>query len=177
MAARWYIVQVYSNFEKSVKKSLEEMIAREKLQEVILQIEIPMEKVVEIKKGGEKKPSERKFFPGYILVKMEMSEEAWHKIKNTPKVSGFLGAKERPTPMSDAEAARILKQMTDGVEEPKTLVSFEIGEQIRITDGAFASFVGQVEEVDATRARIKASVSIFGRATPVELEYGQVEKV
>ena len=137
---------------------------------------IPTEEVVEIKKGA-KVTSERKFFPGYILVKMIMTDDAWHLIKNNPNVSNFLGSRNKPYPITEAEAQRIMTQMQEGIERPQTVVNFEIGEQVRVCDGPFASFVGLVEEVDPEKARVKVSVSIFGRATPVELEYAQVEKV
>lgn len=176
MAARWYVVNVYSGSEKKVAESLREQAVLKKMEDKILDILVPTEEVVEIKKGA-KVNTERKFFPGYILVKMEMSDECWHVVKNTPRVSGFLGSRNKPQPISDAEAERIIKQMTEGVERPQTVVDFEVGEQIRVTDGPFASFVGTVEEVDSEKARLKVSVSIFGRYTPVELEFSQVEKV
>ena len=176
MAARWYVVNVYSGSEKKVAESLREQAVLKKMEDKILDVLVPTEEVVEIKKGA-KVNSERKFFPGYILVKMEMSDECWHVVKNTPRVSGFLGSRNKPQPISDAEAERIIKQMEEGVERPQTVVDFEVGEQIRVTDGPFASFVGLVEEVDPEKARVKVSVSIFGRSTPVELEFNQVEKI
>ncbi len=176
MAARWYVVNVYSGSEKKVAESLREQAVLKKMEDKILDVLVPTEEVVEIKKGA-KVNSERKFFPGYILVKMEMSDECWHVVKNTPRVSGFLGSRNKPQPISDAEAERIIKQMEEGVERPQTVVDFEVGEQIRVNDGPFASFVGVVEEVDSEKSRLKVSVSIFGRYTPVELEFSQVEKV
>lgn len=176
MAARWYVVNVYSGSEKKVAESLKEQAVLKKMEDKILDILVPTEEVVEIKKGA-RVNSERKFFPGYILVKMEMSDECWHVVKNTPRVSGFLGSRNKPQPISDAEAERIIKQMQDGVERPQTVVDFEVGEQVRVNDGPFASFIGVVEEVDTEKSRLKVSVSIFGRYTPVELEFSQVEKV
>lgn len=176
MAARWYVVNVYSGSEKKVAESLKEQAVLKKMEDKILDVLVPTEEVVEIRKGA-KVNAERKFFPGYILVKMEMSDECWHVVKNTPRVSGFLGSRNKPQPISDAEAERIIKQMTEGVERPQTMVDFEVGEQIRVTDGPFASFVGVVEEVDSEKSRLKVSVSIFGRYTPVELEFSQVEKI
>lgn len=176
MAARWYVVNVYSGSEKKVAESLKEQAVLKKMEDKILDILVPTEEVVEIKKGA-RVNSERKFFPGYILVKMEMSDECWHVVKNTPRVSGFLGSRNKPQPISDAEAERIIKQMQEGVERPQTVVDFEAGEQVRVNDGPFASFIGVVEEVDAEKSRLKVSVSIFGRYTPVELEFSQVEKI
>ena len=176
MAARWYVVNVYSGSEKKVAESLKEQAVLKKMEDKILDVLVPTEEVVEIRKGA-KVNAERKFFPGYILVKMEMSDECWHVVKNTPRVSGFLGSRNKPQPISDAEAERIIKQMTEGVERPQTMIDFELGEQIRVTDGPFASFVGVVEEVDSEKSRLKVSVSIFGRYTPVELEFSQVEKI
>ena len=147
-----------------------------KMEDKILDVLVPTEDVVEVKKGS-KVNSERKFFPGYVLIKMEMSDDTWHAVMNTPRVTGFLGSRNKPQPISEAEAKRIITQMQEGVERPQTVVDYEVGEQIRVTDGPFASFVGLVEEVDLEKARLKVSVSIFGRSTPVELEFSQVEKV
>ena len=176
MAARWYVLHVYSGFEKKVAESILELAAQKGMADSFEQVLVPTEEVVEVRRGS-KVNSERKFFPGYVLIKMEMSDESWHLVKNTPKVTGFLGARERPTPITEAEAQRILRQVTEGVEKPRSSVSYEVGEQVRVIDGPFASFVGFVEESDDEKARLKVSVSIFGRSTPVELEYSQVEKV
>ena len=173
---RWYIVHAYSNFEKKVAESIREQAHSRGLDELFEEILVPTEKVVEVRRGR-KVDSERKFFPGYVLVKCNLTDEAYHLIKNTPKVTGFLGADKKPIPISDAEAQRILHQMQEGVERPKATVSFEVGEQVRVADGPFASFNGFVEEVDDARSRLKVAVSIFGRPTPVELEFGQVEKL
>ena len=176
MAKRWYIVHAHSNFEKKVAESIKERAASAGLSDLFDEVLVPMEEVVEVRRGR-KVATERKFFPGYVLVKMDMTDQAYHLIKNTAKVTGFLGANNKPTPISEAEAMRILHQVKEGVDRPKPTVTFEIGEQVRVADGPFASFSGHVEEVDEERARLKVAVSIFGRATPVELEYGQVEKV
>jgi transcriptional antiterminator NusG len=173
---KWYIVHAYSNFEKKVKESIEEQARAQGLGELFSDILVPTEDVVEIRRGR-KVNAERKFFPGYVLVKMEMTDEAYHLIKNTPKVTGFLGSGNKPMPVSEREVERIVGVAAEGVERPKPTISFEIGEQVRVTDGPFASFNGVVEQVDEERARLHVAVSIFGRATPVELEYGQVEKV
>jgi transcriptional antiterminator NusG len=173
---KWYIVHAYSNFERKVADSIREKAQATGLGELFDEILVPTEKVVEVRRGR-KVDAERKFFPGYVLVKMAMTDEAYHLIKNTPKVTGFLGADNKPTAISETEAKRILQQVQEGVERPKPSVSFEVGEQVRVSDGPFASFNGSVEEVDEVRARLKVAVSIFGRATPVELEYGQVEKL
>ena len=176
MAKRWYIVHAYSNFENKVAESIREQAKQRGLEDLFEQVLVPTEKVTEIRRGR-KVDAERKFFPGYVLVKMDMTNEAFHLIKNTPKVTGFLGSGDKPMPISDREAMAILQQVQEGVEHPKPSVSFEVGENVRVSDGPFASFNGVVEEVDEERARLKVEVSIFGRPTPVELEYGQVEKV
>ena len=176
MAKRWYIVHTYSNFEKKVMESLKEQAAQKGLQDFFEQVIVPTEEVVEIRRGRRIK-SERRFFPGYVLAKIDLTDEVFHLIKNTPKVTGFLGSGSKPVPISDAEANRILNQVAEGIEKPKATIHFEVGEQVRVAEGPFASFNGQVEEVDEERSRLKVAVSIFGRPTPVELEYGQVEKV
>lgn len=176
MAKRWYIVHTYSNFEKKVMESLKEQAAQKGLLDFFEQVIVPTEEVVEMRRGRRIK-SERRFFPGYVLAKIELTDEVFHLIKNTPKVTGFLGSGSKPVPISDAEANRILNQVAEGVERPKSSIHFEVGEQVRVAEGPFASFNGQVEEVDEERARLKVAVSIFGRPTPVELEYGQVEKM
>ena len=176
MTARWYIVHAYSNFEKKVAESIREQAKQRNLEDHFEQVMVPTETVTEVRRGR-KVNSERKFFPGYVLVKMSLTDEAYHLIKNTPKVTGFLGADNKPMPISEAEAQRILNQVQEGIERPKPSISFEVGEQVRVSDGPFASFNGTVEEVDEGRSRLKVAVSIFGRATPVELEFGQVEKL
>ncbi len=176
MAKRWYIVHAYSNFEKKVADAIREKAEQKGLSDLFEEILVPMEKVVEVRRGR-KVDAERKFFPGYVLVKMDMTNEAFHLIKDTPKVTGFLGADQKPMPIPEKEALRIINQVQEGVDRPKPTVSFEVGEQVRVSDGPFASFSGLVEEVDDERARLKVAVSIFGRATPVELEFGQVDKL
>ena len=176
MTSRWYAVHAYSNFENMVAESIREQAKQRGLSHLFEEILVPKEKVVEVRRGR-KVDAERKFFPGYVLVKMELTDEAYHLIKNTPKVTGFLGSDNKPMPLSDAEADRIIHQVQEGIERPKPSVSFEVGEQVRVSDGPFASFNGTVEEVDEARSRVKVAVSIFGRATPVELEFGQVEKL
>ena len=178
MAARWYIIHVYSGFERKVMGAIREQAQQQGLQDLFEEIIVPMEEVVEVKRG-KKVNAERKFFPGYVMVKMDLNDETWHLIKNTAKVTGFLGGggRGKPVAISEAEAGRILKQVQEGVERPKPAVSFEIGEQVKVADGPFASFNGTVEDVDEERARLKVAVSIFGRSTPVELDYAQVEKL
>lgn len=175
MAQRWYVINVYSGFENKVAESIRELAGQKGMADLFEQILVPVEEVVEMRRGAKVK-TERKFFPGYVLIRMEMTDESWHLVKNTAKMTGFLGDGGRPTPVSDAEVERILRQVQEGIERPKPAVTFEIGEQVRVCDGPFNSFNGLVEEVDEERARLKVAVSIFGRATPVELEYSQVEK-
>mgnify|MGYP006148150609 CR=1 FL=1 len=174
MAKRWYVVHAYSGYEKHVMRSLVERVKLAGMEDGFGEILVPTEEVVEMR-NGQKRKSERKFFPGYVLVKMDLSDEAYHLIKNTPKVTGFLGSGSKPMPVSEREVARIIGAIEEGVERPKPTISFEIGEQVRVTDGPFASFNGSVEQVDEDRARLRVTVSIFGRATPVELEFEQVE--
>ena len=175
MTHRWYVVHAYSGFENKVASSIREQAEKKGLAEDISQVMVPTEEVVEVRRGA-KVQTERKFFPGYVLVKMDLSDEAYHLIKNTPKVTGFLGSGSKPMPVSEKEVARIIGAIEEGVERPKPTIQFEIGETVRVTDGPFASFNGSVEQVDEERARLRVTVSIFGRATPVELEYAQVEK-
>ncbi len=175
MAMRWYVLHVYSGFEKKIAESIREQARQKGMEELFEEVLVPTEEVIELRRG-QKVSSERKFFPGYVLIKMELGDDSWHLVKNTPKVTGFLGNRGRPSPISQAEAERILHQVKEGVERPKPSVTFEIGEQVRVADGPFNSFTGYVEEVDEERSRLKVAVSIFGRATPVELEYSQVEK-
>jgi transcriptional antiterminator NusG len=173
---KWYIVHAYSNFEQKVADAIREQAHNQGLDDAFSEILVPTEDVVEIRRGR-KVNAERKFFPGYVLVKMDLSDEAYHLVKNTPKVTGFLGSGSKPMPVSEKEVARIVGAMEEGVERPKPTIHFEIGETVRVTDGPFQSFNGSVEQVDEERARLRVTVSIFGRATPVELEYSQVEKV
>jgi len=175
MTAQWYVLHVYSGFERKVALSIEEQARQAGMNDLIQQVLVPVEEVVEIRRGA-KVNAERKFFPGYVLVKMAVTDESWHLVKNTPKVTGFLGDRGRPIPITEAEAERIMRQVSEGVERPKPSIVFEVGEHVRVCDGPFSSFHGLVEEVDEQRARLKVAVSIFGRSTPVELEYAQVEK-
>jgi transcriptional antiterminator NusG len=176
MAMRWYVLHVYSGFENKVAETIKDKARKKGLSDRVEDIMVPKEEVVEVKRG-QKVNTERKVFPGYVLAKVDMSDDVWHMIKDTPKVTGFLGAANKPSPISEKEAARLLQQLQEGVERPKNLISFEIGEEVKVSEGPFASFNGTVEEVDEERSKLKVSVSIFGRATPVELEYGQVEKL
>ena len=176
MSTRWYIVHAYSNFEKKVAESIREQAVQRHLADKFEEILVPTESVVEVRRGR-RINSERKFFPGYVLVKCDLTDQVFHLIKNTPKVTGFLGSDNKPMPISEAEADRIKGQVAEGVDRPKSTIRFDIGETVRVADGPFASFNGTVEEVDEGRSRVKVAVSIFGRPTPVELEYSQVEKV
>ena len=173
---KWYVMQVYSGFERKVAESIMEQAKQSHLSDKIEEVLVPTEEVVEMRRGSKVK-AERKFFPGYVLVKMEMTDETWHLVKDTPKVTGFLGGRGRPAPISEDEAKRIMSQVKEGIERPKPSVTFEIGEQVRVCDGPFTSFNGTIDDVDEERARVKVAVSIFGRSTPVELEYAQVEKL
>ena len=176
MTMRWYVVHAYSGFEKSVQKALLERIRRADMQEQFGEILVPVEEVVEMKMG-QKSISERKFFPGYILVQMDMTDESWHLVKSTPKVTGFVGGTStKPTPISEKEVANILRQVQEGVEKPKPKVLFEVGEAVRVTEGPFTDFHGNVEEINYDKSKLRVSVLIFGRSTPVELDFGQVEK-
>ncbi|MBA4382165.1 MAG: transcription termination/antitermination protein NusG [Sideroxydans sp.] len=176
MAKRWYVVHTYSQFEKSVQRALLERIERTGVQDLFGQILVPVEEVVELK-GGQKTISERKFFPGYLLVEMEMTDETWHLVKNTPKVTGFLGGSAmKPSPISQKEVDNIMQQMQAGVEKPRPKVLFEVGEAVRVKEGPFTDFNGMVEDVNYDKSKLRVSVTIFGRSTPVELNFGQVEK-
>ena len=176
MAKRWYVVHAYSGFEKQVKRSLEDRIARSDLQEHFGQVLVPTEEVVEMK-GGQKRRSDRKFFPGYVLVEMEMTDDTWHLVKETPRVLGFIGGKaDKPAPITEAEANAILQRVEAGVDQPRPKTVFEPGEMVRVIDGPFNDFSGVVEDVNYEKSRLNVAVLIFGRSTPVELEFGQVEK-
>ena len=177
MAKRWYVVHAYSGFEKQVMRSLQDRIDRAEMQDMFGQILVPTEEVVEMK-GGQKRRSDRKFFPGYVLVEMEMTDETWHLVKDVPKVMGFIGGTaDRPAPISQKEADAILNRVQEGVDKPRPKVLFEPGEMVRVVDGPFNDFNGAVEEVDYDKSRLKVAVLIFGRSTPVDLEFSQVENV
>ena len=176
MSKRWYVVHAYSGFEKSVQRALTERVARSGMADMFGRILVPVEEVVELK-GGQKSISERKFFPGYVLVEMDMNDDTWHLVKSTPKVTGFVGGTAtKPTPISEKEVDKIMQQMQEGVEKPRPKVLFEIGEVVRVKEGPFTDFHGSVEDVNYEKNKLRVSVTIFGRATPVELEFGQVEK-
>ncbi len=176
MAHRWYVLHVYSGFENKVSEAIKDKAAKKGLSERVADIMVPTEEIIEVKRG-QKVNAERKFFPGYVLAKLDMSDDVWHMIKDTPKVTGFLGAGNRPSPISEKEANALMKQIQEGIESPRPSVTFDIGEDVTVAEGPFASFTGVVEEIDEDKAKLKVSVSIFGRATPVELEYSQVEKI
>ncbi|MDA0191380.1 MAG: transcription termination/antitermination protein NusG [Proteobacteria bacterium] len=176
MSKRWYVVHAYSGFEKSVQRALLDRVQRQGMQEKFGRILVPVEEVVELK-GGQKSITERKFFPGYVLVEMEMADDTWHLVKSTPKVTGFVGgAANKPTPISEKEVEKIMQQIQEGVEKPRPKVLFEPGEVVRVKEGPFTDFHGSVEDVNYEKNRLRVSVTIFGRPTPVELEFGQVEK-
>jgi transcriptional antiterminator NusG len=178
MAFRWYIVHAYSGFEKKVAQSIREQAIQKNIADLIEEVVVPVEEITEVRRG-KKVAAERKFFPGYVMVKMELTDATWHMVKNTAKVTGFLGhgGKGRPVPITEKEAEAIFAQVREGIDHPKSTIRFDIGENVKIIDGPFESFVGLVEQVDDEKSRVKVSVSIFGRATPVDLEYSQVEKV
>jgi transcriptional antiterminator NusG len=175
MAMRWYVLHVYSGFEHKIADAIHEKARKLKLADRVGEILVPSEEVVELRRG-QKVSVERKFFPGYVLAKLDLSDDVWHMVKDTPKVTGFLGANNKPSPVSQREADALLNQIQEGIDSPRPSITFEIGEEVKVVDGPFASFNGTVEEVDEDKGKLKVSVSIFGRATPVELEYPQVEK-
>lgn len=173
---RWYVLHVYSGFENKVAEAIMEKARKKGLEDKVEEIMVPTEEVVEVKRG-QRVNAERKFFPGYVLAKLDLDDDVWHLIKDTPKVTGFLGAGKKPSPISEKEAESLMKQIQEGIERPRPSVIYDIGEEVKVTDGPFASFNGTVEDVDEEKGKLKVSVSIFGRATPVELEYSQVEKL
>ena len=173
--SRWYVLHAYSGYEKKVADSIVEQSEKLGISDQIEEVSVPTQSIVEVKRGV-RVNSERKIFPGYILIKMNLSEDTWHIIKNTPKLSGFLGTKGKPIPISNAEAKRISQQVIDCVEKSRPSVIYDVGEQVKVIDGPFASFNGEIQEIDEEKARLRVAVSIFGRSTPVELEYSQVEK-
>lgn len=176
MAKRWYVLHVYSGFENKVADAIMEKARKQKLDDRIEEIMVPTEEVVQVRRG-QRVNVERKFFPGYVLAKVDMDDEVWHLIKDTPKVTGFLGAGNKPSPITESEAEQLIRQIQEGVDRPRPGITFDIGEEVKVADGPFADFNGTVEEVDEEKGKLKVSVSIFGRATPVELEYSQVEKI
>ena len=175
MSKRWYVLHVYSGFEQKISDAIQEQAQKQGLQDFFGDILVPTEEVVEVRKG-QRVNAERKFFPGYVLIQMEMDDRAWHLVRNVPKVTGFLGGGKKPIPMTEKEAQQLIKQLQEGVDRPRPSVTYDIGEEVKVTDGPFASFTGVVEEIDEEKQKLKVTVSIFGRATPVELEYSQVDK-
>lgn len=175
MSKRWYVLHVYSGFEQKISDAIQEQARKQGLEDFFGDILVPTEEVVEVRKG-QRVNAERKFFPGYVLIQMEMDDRAWHLVRNVPKVTGFLGGGKKPIPMTEKEAQQLIKQLQEGVDRPRPSVTYDIGEEVKVTDGPFASFTGVVEEIDEEKQKLKVTVSIFGRATPVELEYSQVDK-
>lgn len=177
MAQQWYVIHTFSGYENRVKQTLEDAIKKNNLEEIITQVVLPMENVMEMSKSGARRTSMRKFFPGYLLVRMELTEDSWYLVKNTPKVTGFLGDKNIPSPITDEEAARVLIQMEEGVKKPKPKFHFDEGDEVKVIEGPFSNFTGTVEEVNEDKGKLRVLISIFGRATPVELEFVQVDKI